>query len=253
MALALRTVLGASNEAKSDGTASPVNYLKGSRPHGCATTESWEEVDVFSDWNSRFPRGEGVDHRSSPLTPDSVLMRQGVGSPRPQPTYWASWSWYENAIQVRAHLLYVVLPDMAALWLNEGSFGLNSPRVPFAETISSSTSGNETDRQYLIELANELSQASAPTNHELALQLQELAAGFTERFGRTPTWDLQIEVFPSVPEGGAFLFDENPDEFTVGNNNVVSRDEWLALCQEASIDGEASRVVEQKFADSFLL
>ena len=210
-------------------------------------------MDVFDDWNDRFPRGGGTDHQLGPLTEDSVFMRQGVTAPRPAVSYWSAWSWYENALQLRGHLSFVVLPDMAALWLNEGSVGLNTPRLTLTETISSASSANQTDVDFFAGLAHDLETASAATNHELALKLEALAIAFTERFGRTPTWDLFIEIFPSDAAAGSFLFDEDPDGFNTSDGTEMSREEWLRLCERALTDAEASRIVEETLQASFCL
>lgn len=208
-------------------------------------------MDVFDDWNNRFPRGEETDHRTGPLTEDSVFLFQSVTAPRPSGAHWGSWSWYENALQLRAHLLYVVLPDMAATWFNEGASGLHADRQMLAATVANAADDREEDKRFYEEIAHDLETAVGATNRDLAAEVQRVARRFTERFGRTRTWDLNIQVFPSVMDAGAFLFDADPEMFIDGAGNRMSRSEWLRLCERATADADAGRQVEDKFASAF--
>ncbi|HAM23077.1 MAG TPA: hypothetical protein DCQ04_12565 [Actinobacteria bacterium] len=210
-------------------------------------------MDVFDDWNDRFPRGEDADHRVGPLTEDSVFLFQSVTAPLPSGAHWGSWSWYENSLQLRAHLLYVALPDMAATWLNEGAVGLNADRQPLAATIAGAADGWGEDKHFFEELAHDLETSAGATNRDLATEMQQLARQLTERFGRTRTWDLRMQVFPSVTDAGAFLFDKDPEAITDVAGNPISRSEWLLLCERAAVDRDAGRQVEDTFADAFEL
>lgn len=171
-------------------------------------------------------------------------------APLPSGAHWGSWSWYENAPQLRAHLLYVVLPDMAATWLNEGGSGLYAARLPLAATVANAADDWLEDKRFLDGLAHDLETSVGATSRDLASELQQVARQFTERFGRTRTWHLSIQVFPSVIDAGAFLFDRDPEMITDVAGDGINRSEWLELCERATVDPGAGTQVEDTFADA---
>lgn len=210
-------------------------------------------MDAFTDWNTRFPRGEGTDHQVGPLTPDSIFMFQSVTAPRPQPAHWGAWNWYENALQLRAHLLYVVFPDLAATWLSEGPLGLHTMRQPLAATIDDALDEWADDKDFFDRLAHDLETATGPTNHALAVELQRITAAFTDRYGRTPTWDLTVTVYPTIAEAAANLYDRDPDNITSPDGEPMTKTAWIELCQAAEADPAVSAHVEDTFRDAFEL
>lgn len=210
-------------------------------------------MDVFDDWNHRFPRGEDTNHRTGPLTEDSVFLFQSVTAPLPSGAHWGSWSWYKNALQLRAHLLYVVLPDMAATWLNDSGSGLYDARVPLSDTVANATGDRVEDIRFFEGLAHDLEPSVGANNRDLAVELQDLARRFTARFGRTPTWDLKLEVFTSVVEAGDFLFDRSPESITNTAGEGIERADWHALCERAPVDADISHNIEGLFENAFEL
>ena len=208
-------------------------------------------MDPFTDWNARFPRGEGTEHQTGPLTPDSVFMFQSVTAPRPSAAHWGVWNWYENALQLRAHLLFVVFPDLAATWLSEGSLGLQTMRQPLTVTVADALPEWGEDKQFFETMAHDLEVAVGSSNRALAADLQRIAHTFTERFGQTPTWDMRLEVFTNIEEAAANLYDRDSGGITGVDGQDITREEWFSLCQEASVNKEVSSHVETTFRDAF--
>lgn len=209
-------------------------------------------MDVFEDWNARFPRGEGAQHRSA-LTLDSVFLFEQVTSPRPSPSYFGTWHWYENAVQLKAHLLNVVMPDMASTWLSEGAMGMQVMRQPLSATLDDAMDEWGEDLAFFRAVAVDLERATGTTNEELAREIQAVMQRFTDRFGRTPTWDLALSVFPSTVEAGAYLYERNPNAVAEGADEDLPESGWLALCRKAGVDEEASAGIAAVFeaADEF--
>jgi hypothetical protein len=210
-------------------------------------------MDAFEDWNSRFPRGAETQHRTLALTEDSVFLFEQTTAPRPQPIYFGTWNWYDNAYQLQAHLLQVVMPDMASAWMSEGSLGLQVMRQPLIKTIDDASEEWEEDVEFFRELAIDIEQASGPTSYELACELQEITDRFSRKYGRTPTWDLSLTVLPSTPAAGTYLFDRNPELVMDSNGTPISRAEWLHFCAQAPTDTGAAQTVLTVFdaADEF--
>ena len=209
-------------------------------------------MDVFDDWDERFPRGHGVCYRSA-LTPDSVFLFEQVTSPRPNPAYFGTWHWYENAAQLKAHLLNIVMPDMASSWLSEGALGIHARRQPLLMTLDSAMDEWGDDLEFFRALAEDLERSTGTTNEELAQQIQAVTQRFSDRFGRTSTWDLALEVLPSTVEAGAYLFERNANAVHEGAGEDVTESEWLDVCGRAGTDEKASLRVTEAFtaADEF--
>lgn len=209
-------------------------------------------METFQTWNERFPRGEGVQHRSS-LTPDSVFLFEQVTSPLPSASYFGTWHWYENAEQLRAHLLNVVLPDMASIWLSEGALGLHVMRQTLNETLDDAMEEWGDDVEFFRQRADDLVRADADTNEALALTIEAIARSFTSRFGQTRTWDLALTAFPTAVAAGAFLYDRSPGVVVDDLGDELPESVWLTLCGEAGASDKASDQVLSAFegADEF--
>jgi hypothetical protein len=207
-------------------------------------------TSVFEDWNSRFPRGSGEQHRVGPLGPDSVFLFQQVTSPRPSTSYFGTWHWYENAIQLKAHLLNVVMPDLSSTWLSEGALGLHVMRQPLAETLADADADWAEDLEIFQQLAESVEGASGQSNEDLAQRIQAMAQKFSARFGSTPTWDLSLTVFTSTIDAGRFLHERSPESLSGSDGGHLALDEWLALCKRSSTDLMTSAQVELAFASA---
>ena len=139
---------------------------------------------------------------------------------------------------------------MAATWLNEGGSGLYAARLPLAATVANAADDWLEDKRFLDGLAHDLETSVGATSRDLASELQQVARQFTERFGRTRTWHLSIQVFPSVIDAGAFLFERDPEMITDVAGDGINRSEWLELCERATVDPGAGTQVEDTFADA---
>ena len=203
-------------------------------------------MDVFEDWDARFPRGEGIRHRSA-LTNDSVFLFEQLTSPRPSTAYFGTWHWYENALQLKAHLMNVVMPDMASTWLSEGALGLHVIRQPLQATLDDAMEDWDEDLDLFRRVAEGLAGATGGTNKALAQQIQAVTRMFTERFGQTPTWDLGLTVFTTTVEAGAFLFERSPEVVTGEVGQDCTRETWLNVCGRAGSESEASALVTAVF------
>jgi len=205
-------------------------------------------MDQFEEWNARFPRGVGAPHRC-PLANESVFLFEQVTTPRPAASYFGIWHWYQDAAQLKAHLMFVVMPDMAAMWLGEGATVLNTMRQPLSTTLAGANEEWRDDLEFFQELAAQLDAVSGNTNQEVAHSLEKVTAAFTDRFGRTPTWDLGLTVISNTLAAGTFLYERNVDPVGTG----TSKSEWLDLCRRAGPDKQASSRVAAAFeaADEF--
>jgi hypothetical protein len=108
----------------------------------------------FEGWNKAYPRPVHADN-PKPLTPASVFLfesviKHGSGiSP-------SGWQWFDSPRHLAGYLLHVGLPDLAAWWFDESTFGDSRERMPFRDTVESATQAGPEDRAFFLAIADDL-------------------------------------------------------------------------------------------------
>lgn len=214
----------------------------------------------FEVWNEAYPPPLHAD-TPQPLTPSSAflfedLIMHGSGMAP------SGWQWFDSPRHLAGYLLHVGIPDIAAWWFDESSFGDSRGRMPLCDIVESATEADPEDRSFFLAIADDLETllaGPAPMNFEAISRVLER---FTARFGNTweesrfsrasnrPRWDFTLQAFPNTVAAGATLLEWHEELTNPETGEDFTESEWLDLCKRAGTDPAAREVVTRVFENS---
>lgn len=136
------------------------------------------------------------------LTPQTVFLFSSVTSPLPSGLYFGWWQWFDGAEDLVDYLRCAGLPDMLSEWFGspDVSEGFTGPRVAPREILKWAREHDSRveDIPVVEKVLDLLDHAAALSQGEALAVAQEACEVFTARFGSSPTYDLELRVFPDV-------------------------------------------------------
>ncbi|MEW5812524.1 MAG: hypothetical protein AB1925_24125 [Actinomycetota bacterium] len=206
----------------------------------------------FDEWNKRvpFPR-----HANNPerLTSTSVFLYENVVSHVLSEVRWTGWQWGDSPRDVAALLLHVTLPDLAAWWFNESSFGAVQERRPLRQTIDSESGVDSTEGALFLSIASELESILARPDQIQFAAIAGVLDRFNTYFRNASRWYFELVAYPSPKAAGSALVDSDEELIDPRSGNELGPSEWLELCANAGSDPAAAEVVMAVFEDAYSL
>lgn len=190
-------------------------------------------------WQDRTPPAEYVPVQGE-VGPDSVYLFTSTTSPLPAASFFGYWQWFADPAELVDYLRCAGVPDMLDIWFERRGFNDPSPRIdPRLALEEASAKGFRTEDIPICErVLDVLDQADHAAPSEALAGATQACDLFTDRFGRTGTWDLKLAVFPDAVAAGMRVFS---DGFV-----ALPADEWRALSR-AAMDGD--NAAARKFAE----
>ncbi len=216
---------------------------------------------TFGYWQARFPEkqnGEWCRPRS--VAGDSVFVFASTTAPLPCASHYGWWQWFETVEEAFGYVRHVLMPEMFELWLVRQDWDKDTDTLTEATGLlnrADKAGVFPDDIPVMRVLIAELDQAIQSDEATMRESLRGVAKRFSERWGRTRTWDLSFDLYCGPEEAGAELYDRgcvgewfDEEECETDEDRAArerERTEWFETCASAASGDEASgeRVANQ--------
>ena len=185
-------------------------------------------------WQNRTPTAEYAPVQGD-VVPNSVYLLTSTTSPLPAASFFGYWQWFDSPAELVDYLRCAGVPDMLDIWFERHGPNDASPRIdPRQVLIEASAKGLLTEDIPVCErVLDVLDQAAQAAPSEAMAGATHACAIFSERFGRTGTWDLQLVVFPDATAAAANVLEDSlaplpADEWRALTSDVVTGDSTAA-------------------------
>lgn len=168
------------------------------------------------------------------------------------------WQWFSDARQLAGYLHHAGLPGMLSIWFCQQQWDMRYGDRPLG---SREILAGALEHGYLVEdvpyvegLLDRLEDPAVGGTGQTLEAVEEVTRAFTERFGRTRTWNLVLRVATSAEGAGTAIakrlgWDEayGPEEL----DEPFDLEHWLDLCRAADYgDPVATAVVAEVLANN---